>query len=115
MTFQATNVDRALLALVQAIFIPAMNQSERQTVGWSNMWVEHPAENRAIELAKSSPHSARLAAQVETKPEKNAVRRLATTSDRTRTPTSMFRSWAASVKLADDTKAVRPSITMHLA
>ena len=27
----------------------------------------------------------------------------------------MFRSWAASVKLAEDTNAVRPSMTTHLA
>jgi hypothetical protein len=59
--------------------------------------------------------SARFTAPVEINAAKKFIRRSATISDRTKTPTSMFRSWAASVKLADETKAVRPSMTTHFA
>src|ERR1700686_2602154 len=61
------------------------------------------------------PQSARLTAPVEINAAKKFIRRSATICDRTRTPTSMFRSWAASVKFADETKDVRSSMTTHLA
>src|ERR1039458_4425891 len=48
------------------------------------------------------PHRARIIAPVEINAAKKAIRRSATTSDRTSTPTSMLRSWAASVKRSEE-------------
>ena len=50
-----------------------------------------------------------------TSPSKCRTTRSATERDRIRSPTSMFLSWAASVKFADDTNAISLSTATHLA
>src|ERR1700675_4105177 len=92
--------------------ILASSPEESPCFEYSYVWLSHAGD---LVMVVSFPHSARLTAPAEINAAKKLIIRSATISDRTKTPTSMFRSCAASVKLADETNAIRPSMTTHLA
>ena len=87
----------------------ASSPAESPCFECSYVWLSH------VGMVVSFPHSARLTAPLEINAVKKLIIRSAIIPDRTKTPTSMFRSCAASVKLADETNAIRPSMTTHLA